>query len=137
MVVEAAVKGGALITAATALEQGRMVFAVPGDVDRDSSAGCNLLIRDGAHPVLGPADLIEELSLLSQLPAPINPASPDGSGDELLSALGPVGRTLEWIADHLSLTPQQTMSRVTQLEVAGVITRNGVLFTTGTSTDAR
>ncbi len=75
VVVEAAVKGGALITANYALEHDRPVFAVPGDVRRVSSEGCNLLIRDGAHPVLDPADLIEELSLVlgpprgsSQLP---------------------------------------------------------------------
>ena len=62
--VEAGVKGGALITARLALDQGVSVFVVPGDVGRDSSRGCNLLIRDGAHPVLDPDDLIEELSLI-------------------------------------------------------------------------
>ncbi len=64
VVVEAAVKGGALITANYALQHGRPVFAVPGDVRRASSEGCNRLIRDGAHPVLDPEDLIEELSLV-------------------------------------------------------------------------
>ena len=64
VVVEAAVTGGALITANLAMEYGISVFAVPGDVDRDTSVGCNLLIRDGAHPVLDPADLIEELALI-------------------------------------------------------------------------
>ena len=64
MVVEAAARGGALITASYALTHGRPVFAVPGDVRRSSSEGCNLLIRDGAHPVLDPVDLIEELSLV-------------------------------------------------------------------------
>lgn len=69
VVVEAAVKGGALITANYALVHGRPVFAVPGDVRRASSEGCNLLIRDGAHPVLGPDDLVEELSLVLGPPA--------------------------------------------------------------------
>lgn len=64
VVVEAADKGGALITARLAAEQGREVFAVPGDVDRKTSVGTNLLIRDGALPVLGPDDLIEALSLV-------------------------------------------------------------------------
>ncbi|NNC76100.1 MAG: DNA-protecting protein DprA [Acidimicrobiia bacterium] len=64
VVVEAAVTGGALITAGTALVQDRPVFAVPGDVDRATSEGTNKLIRDGAHPVLDPDDLIEELSLV-------------------------------------------------------------------------
>ena len=70
VVVEAAETGGALITAAAALEQGRHVFAVPGDVGRETSRGCNLLIRDGATPVLDPADLLASLSLLLGRPRP-------------------------------------------------------------------
>jgi DNA processing protein len=64
VVVEAAVTGGALITARLGAEMGRPVFVVPGDVDREMSEGCNRLIRDGAYPVLGSSDLIEELSLV-------------------------------------------------------------------------
>ncbi|RPI24723.1 MAG: hypothetical protein EHM57_02405 [Actinobacteria bacterium] len=65
VVVEAGVTGGALITAGKAMEYGIPVFAVPGDIDRQSSPGCNLLIRDGAHPVLDAADLLEELALVA------------------------------------------------------------------------
>jgi predicted Rossmann fold nucleotide-binding protein DprA/Smf involved in DNA uptake len=53
-----------LITANLAMEHGISVFAIPGDVNRETSVGCNLLSRDGAHPVLDPADLIEELALI-------------------------------------------------------------------------
>ena len=67
VVVEAARTGGALITAVKAAEYGIAVFAMPGDVDRASSEGCNLLIRDGAFPVLDPDDLVEELALVSAL----------------------------------------------------------------------
>lgn len=67
IVAESAVTGGSLGTAAHALAQGRPVFAVPGDVDREASIGCNLLIRDGAIPVLGAADLAEGLSLIDAL----------------------------------------------------------------------
>jgi DNA processing protein len=63
VIIEAGVRGGALITAGKALEYGVPVFAVPGDVDRETSVGCNLLIRDGAHPVLDADDLLEELSV--------------------------------------------------------------------------
>ena len=73
VVVEAGVTGGALITAGYALAHGIPIFAVPGDVRRDSSRGCNLLIRDGAHPVLDPDDLVEELSLV--LGPPVGVAS--------------------------------------------------------------
>lgn len=99
VVVEAAVTGGALVTAARAMEQGREVFAVPGDVDRESSVGCNLLIRDGAIPVLGPEDLVEALSLVLGLPRPTLPAAgpvpPSGIGIEDLGIqLGLSGRAL-------------------------------------------
>jgi DNA processing protein len=67
LVVEAGVKGGALITARIALDYGVPVYAVPGDVDRATSTGTNLLIRDGAFPVLGPEDLAEVIDLLSPL----------------------------------------------------------------------
>ncbi len=67
VVVEAARTGGALITAVKAAEYGIAVFAMPGDVDRTSSEGCNLLIRDGAFPVLDPEDLVEELGLVHDL----------------------------------------------------------------------
>ena len=64
LVVESGLKGGALITARIALDYGVPVSAVPGDVDRIASVGTNLLIRDGAFPILGPEDLTEVLILL-------------------------------------------------------------------------
>jgi DNA processing protein len=57
VVVEAGERSGALITASFASEQGREVFAVPGRITDPQSAGCNLLIRDGASPVLDAADI--------------------------------------------------------------------------------
>jgi len=61
VVVEAPMKSGALITANFALQMGKEVKAVPGDIDRDSSAGSNMLIFEGAEPVLAiPKDAEEQ-----------------------------------------------------------------------------
>ncbi len=98
VVVEAAVDGGALITARLALEMGREVLVVPGDIDRLVSQGCNLLIRDGAHPVLGAADLIELLSFVMGPPPKLPDVRLDVSDKSIEAVLAgsqaPVGDTL-------------------------------------------
>ena len=63
IVVEAGQRSGALITADFAADQGRDVFAVPGNIFQRSSAGCNRLLRDGATPALSVTSVLEELNL--------------------------------------------------------------------------
>lgn len=123
LVVEASVKGGALITARTALEQGRAVFVVPGDIDRETSRGANLLIRDGAHPVLGAEDLVEELSLMmGPPPRRVEEAS---TGDSLLAAIGPMGSTIEDLVTVTGLSVSGLLVRLGELEASGTIRRSG------------
>ncbi len=59
LITEAAARSGTLSTATHALEQGREVFVIPGNITSPLSAGCNRLIRQGATPVLTPDDIIE------------------------------------------------------------------------------
>jgi DNA processing protein len=63
IIVEAGMTSGALITASFAAEQGRDVFAVPGNINAPQSQGTNRLISDGAQPLLNPQDVLEALNL--------------------------------------------------------------------------
>jgi DNA processing protein len=63
IVVEAREKSGALITADFALEEGREVFAVPGEITSRLSDGTNALLRLGATPLTSPADVLDSLGL--------------------------------------------------------------------------
>ena len=113
VVVEAPAAGGALITARLALEQGKEVLAVPGDIDRPTSVGCNLLIRDGAHPVLSPSDLLETLEFL------MGPAPRGGSGTAGL----PETATLDDILAGSERPPGEILADLARAELAG----NGTL----------
>ncbi len=63
VVTEAGLDSGALITATFAIEQGREIFAVPGNILAPQSKGANHLIQEGARPLLDPQDILETLNL--------------------------------------------------------------------------
>ena len=64
VVVEAGERSGSLITARCAIEQGKDVFAVPGDLISTAYTGANKLIKEGAKPVFSPMDVLEEYQYL-------------------------------------------------------------------------
>jgi DNA processing protein len=99
VVVEARDKSGALITADLALEEGREVFAVPGEITSALSAGSNALLRLGATAATSAADVLESFGLTAgdRPPPDLSPPARaalvllgDGpaSADELARALG-------------------------------------------------
>ncbi len=122
VVVEARERSGALITADLALEEGREVFAVPGEITASLSAGTNRLIRNGAAPVTAVADVLESFGLAPApplLPALSDPAarvlelleeSPAGV-DELVRAL-----SLDAGAVAAALAELELLSAVSEMD---------------------
>jgi DNA processing protein len=129
VVVEAAEGSGALITATTALEQGRDVMAVPGNITSACSVGANRLIRDGAEPLLDPADLLMHYSELirgSEAVArpPVTRPLPDAlavEGYAVAELLGADPMALDDLVVRSGRTPQEVLAVLCTLEIAGVV----------------
>ncbi|HEY47267.1 MAG TPA: DNA-protecting protein DprA [Anaerolineae bacterium] len=121
VVVEAGGGSGALITADFAIEQGRDVFAVPGDIHRSASRGTNRLIRLGAHPLLDPDDVLEALNL--ELIARQELAPPKGPDDEtercILEALSSEPLHIDELQQRCSLPISQITASLSMLELKG------------------
>jgi DNA processing protein len=129
VVVEASDRSGALITADYALDQGRDVLAVPGSVLTGRNRGAHALLRDGAKIVEGADDILEELGCL---PAPaVQARSVPGRGvrDPILRCMGPgEAYELDDLVRELALEPTVLLARLLELELAGLVLREGAQF---------
>lgn len=124
VVVEAAERSGSLNTAMHALDQGKELFAVPGDITRPMSQGCNKIIRQGAMPYTGVDDI---LSLL--FPAKRRHKNPDqmlifGDTEEetqIMRALAEGMSEGEEIMERYNMPAATFNQTVTMLEIKGLI----------------
>ena len=123
VVVEAAERSGSLNTATHALEQGKEVFAVPGNITSPYSQGCNKLIRQGAFPYTEPDDILREL-FPEEFLARKKKCHLKGDTDVetlILNSLASGLRSGEEIMASTKLPPEVFNQSVTLLEIKGRI----------------
>jgi len=131
LVIEAALASGSLITARSAAEQGREVFAVPGSIHSPLSKGCHALIKSGAKLAESAEDVLSELSgfgrgrLASPGAAPEAPqaAKPTGGADEpLLACMGFDPADVDSLCSRAGLPAEKVSAELLRLELAGRVT---------------
>jgi DNA processing protein len=116
VIVEARERSGALITADFALEDGREVFAVPGEITSALSAGTNRLLQQGATPLLSAADVLEVFGL-GATPAERTPV--DGEARVVLERLSEMASTADELGRATGLDPGRLAAVLVELELAG------------------
>lgn len=107
VVVEAPERSGALITARFALDQGREVFAVPGNPLFPHTAGSNRLIRDGASPVTSVDDVVSLLGL----------NEPSGAIDRKILSILARPQSIAEISTSMGIPAEEVLSRLFELEL--------------------
>jgi DNA processing protein len=125
VVVEARARSGSLVTARRALDQGGEVMAVPGPITAATSQGPNLLLRDGAAPVLGAGDVLQALGMEPPAVAGSSGAAPapgpDRRGRAVLARLEREPASRDDLARALGCSIQQLAVVLMELELAGRI----------------
>jgi DNA processing protein len=130
VVVEAAEKSGSLITAAFALDQGRDVLAVPGNVLGGRNRGAHALLRDGAKIVESADDILEEIGLpaAGHRDSGIGtdePQQPDPSSEDpiLMHMIAGDSYDLDELARRTRIEPSGLLRRLLELELSGAVQR--------------
>jgi DNA processing protein len=129
VVIEAAAGSGALITAGTALDQGREVMAVPGTITSSLSVGTNRLIRDGATPLLEPNDLLRHFHDVTApvahkagfTPTPLLPETLSAAERDLAALFGSDPLHPDELATRFGRPVGEVLGLLCGLEIAGVV----------------
>jgi DNA processing protein len=127
IVVEAGERSGALITAGFAADQGREVFAVPGNIIAPQSKGANRLIQEGARPLLDPRDVLEVLNLTSvmehRVARTVLPA--DETEARLLSELSHEPTHVDDISNRTEMPIEKVSATLALMELKGMVRQVG------------
>jgi len=125
IIIEAGIKSGALLTAQLALEQGREVFAIPGNISSKGSQGTNWLIKNGATLVTRAEDVLEELENVfsDETEKPNKEASFSLSEQEqkVYQLLSTEPAHIDLIARESQLSTPQALSLLLNLELKGAV----------------
>lgn len=126
VIIEAASRSGTLSTANHALDQGKEIFAVPGNITSPLSAGCNQLIKNGANPLTSAEDLLDFL-----IPDRFEKQTQLFKGDTreenvILEFLSKNGTTSsDTIIKQTKLSASEFNQAITMLELKGLVLNNG------------
>lgn len=122
LVIEAAEKSGALITAYQAMEMGRDVYAIPGNVYSDMSKGANKLIQQGALCAANPEDILTALDLTEIKPYDRKNILPENPLEELIFAqLSAEPRHIDEIIRATGQAISAINSALTMMEIKGIV----------------
>lgn len=119
VVVEARERSGALITADFALEEGREVFAVPGEITSALSAGSNALLKLGAAPLTGTGDVLDVLGI-DRATAQVDPAVSE-TARQVLALVRDGAAAADDLTVRASLDAGAVSVALTELELAGLV----------------
>jgi len=127
IVIEGSMKSGTLITAKAALEYQRDVFAVPGPVTHESSAGANWLITQGAYPLTRPEDVLERFGLTKT-----RERRPETGGISglILKELTHAPATSDRLVASTGLDTSAVLAALSELEIQGLAARCGDEYST-------
>lgn len=123
MVIEANTKSGSLVTAWSAAEQGREVFALPGSIHSTLSKGCHLLIKKGAALVETVDDVLFALRMgcTTQAPTPTDPMDRVDEADRLLRAMGFDAVSPDQIALRTGIAVSVVGMRLSRMQIEGAV----------------